>query len=132
MRAWKSVVALLCCSLCAGCGYLILLGAGAAVGVAGYKYHEGALAVIYEAPFMDTWEASLDVLAQMKMDIESSEHDLTSGTIHAKRADGTPVTVSLEYQSAKQTKAVIRVGMLGEREPAMAIKDRIREELFEE
>jgi hypothetical protein len=38
--------------------------------------------------------------------------------------------VSLKYQTAKKTEAVIRVGVFGDEPASVAIKDRIRKELF--
>jgi uncharacterized lipoprotein len=125
---WISVAALWC--LLCGCAPLILFGAGGAAGVAGYKYYEGGLIVIYEAPYMETWDATLVALEQMNLVVERTDHDLTKGTIVAKRVDKSPVSVSLEYKSARETEAVIRVGHLGDEKASEAIKDKIRDVLF--
>ncbi len=86
-----------------GCAPLIFLGAGTAAGVAGFKYYDGALNVIYQAPYMDTWDASLSALSRMNLKVEKSDHDLKKGQIVAKRPDGTRVTLSVEYKSSNET-----------------------------
>ncbi len=115
--------------LMAGCAPLIIFGAGTAAGVAGYKYYQGALTVVFQAPFMKTWDGTLTALGEMQLEIESSDHDLTSGIIRAKRSDKKEVKVSLAYKSAKETEVVIRVGLFGDKEASLAIKDRIAQVL---
>jgi len=130
MIRWKSFLILLLCFPLTGClagaGFL----AGAAAGVGGYKYYEGKLTVIYQAPFMETWDATLKAFDRMNLKVESSEHNLTSGKIKGKQADNTPVTVSLEYKSAQETEAGIRIGILGDKNASMAVKEEIRKQLF--
>ena len=53
-----------------GCAPLIFLGAGTAAGVAGYKYYDGALNVVYQASYMDTWDAALKALSRMNLKVE--------------------------------------------------------------
>ena len=120
------------CILFASCAQMALVGAGAAVGIVAYKYYEGQLTVIYEAPFMETWDATLKALKKMDLDIWSSDHDLTSGKITACCTEEKQVTISLEYKSAKETEVVIRVGYLGDKEISMTIKETIRQILFDE
>jgi Protein of unknown function (DUF3568) len=110
-----------------GCAPLIFFGAGTAAGVAGFKYYEGALSVIYQAPYMDTWDAALNALSQMNLKVEKSNHDLNKGEIVARRPDGTGVTISIEYKSPNETQAVIRVGFFGDEAASVAIKEKIRE-----
>jgi hypothetical protein len=117
------------CVLLSGCAAAVF-GVGAAAGVAGYKFYEGSLHVVYEAPFIDTWNATLKALEEMQLVMESKKHDLTSAVIVCRRADGKQVNVSLKYQSAKKTEAVIRVGVFGDEAASVAIKDRIRKVLF--
>ncbi len=114
-----------------GCGALILAGAGAAAGIAGYKYYQGALTVVYKAPFKKTWDASLTALQRMDCKIESSKHDVTSGTIWGKFSDEKLVSISLTYKSANATEAVIRVGALGEEEASLIVKEKIEKALSE-
>jgi uncharacterized lipoprotein len=126
----KFVVPALLSLYLAGCTPLVLVGVGGAAGIVGYKYYEGALTVIYQAPYMETWDATLRALEKMDLTITSKDHDSMSGKIKAKRTDDKPVTVGLEYRSSNETEVVIRVGNLGDKEASAAIKERIRKELF--
>ena len=118
--------------LLTGCGAAVLFGAGAASGVVGYKYYKGALNVIFQAPYMETWDASLEALKQMDIKVERADHSLAKGKIQAKNTDKKPVTISVKYKSEKETEVVIRVGPLGDKDASVAIKERIKKVLFEE
>ncbi|MFO7985760.1 MAG: DUF3568 family protein [Desulfatiglandaceae bacterium] len=117
--------------LSSGCGAMILAGAGAAAGIAGYKFYEGTLIVIYEAPFKKTWEASRQALKEMGCTIDRSDHDITSGTIWGEFEDGKPVNLKFNYESSEKTKVTIRVGVFGEKEASHIVKEKIRKILFE-
>jgi hypothetical protein len=126
MMRVKCVVLIALCLLLTGCAAAVFFGAGAAAGVASIKWYQGGLTVVFKAPFMETWDASSAALQDMKLKIESSKHDLTSGKLHAVRADTKDVTISLKYKSASETEAVIRVGLFGDKDASLAIKERIR------
>jgi uncharacterized lipoprotein len=113
-----------------GCGALVVFGAGTAAGVAGYKWYEGALTVLYEAPYIKAWDATLKALEKMESKIKSQKHDLTEGTIKAELQDKKSVTISLSYKSAQQTEVVIRVGFFGDKNASDVIQENIRKELF--
>ena len=123
--------ALLCLCL-SSCAPLIFFGAGTAAGVSGYKYYRGALNVTYQAPYIKVWDAALTALKGMNLEIEDQKHDLTVGTIAAKRADKKPVRVSIEYKSANETEAVIRVGFFGDKDASILVKEEIGKVLFKE
>jgi uncharacterized lipoprotein len=114
----------------ASCGAFLFLG-GAAAGVAGYKYYEGALEVVYESPFMETWDGTLRALDRMGIEVTDKKHDLTAGKINAMRSDLKEITLSLKYISTNETEVKIRVGILGDEGASNAIKEEIRKELFE-
>ncbi|MBN2059741.1 MAG: DUF3568 family protein [Deltaproteobacteria bacterium] len=121
--------ALLCLFLvsCAPVGFFV---AGTAAGVGGYKYYKGALNVLYQAPYADTWDASVKVFESMNFVIHTKVRDTMSGKIEATRADNKPVTISLKYKSTQETDASIRVGIFGDENASNVIKDRIARELF--
>lgn len=129
MRTAKCFILAIFCLYLTGCAGVVLFGAGTAAGVAGYKYYKGALNVTYKASFEDTWDASIAALKEMNCKIERSKHDITTGSIWAKFDDGKLVNISIEYESATQTKAVIRVGALGEKEGSLIVKDKIAKHL---
>ncbi len=116
----------------ASCAPLILFGAGAAVGVGTFKWYEGRLAVLYKAPFIETWDGTLKGLEAMKMTINKKTHDLTAGRIEGLRADKKDVIITLKYKSARETEVDIQVGLFGDQEASVAIKDAIRKEVFNE
>ena len=132
MRRIKWFIQVVSCFLLSSCAPLVFLGVGAVAGIAGYQYHEGALTVIYQAPFMETWQSSLQALDQMNIKVQNSSHDTTSGKIAATQADGKKVTVSLEYRTAQETEAVIRVGHLGDKNRSITIKEEIRKILVKD
>ena len=125
-RYLAPVLFILCLMGCAPVAFL----AGSVAGVGGYKYYKGALTVVYQASYVETWDASLKALEAMEFKIEKKENNLTSGTIEALRADKKTVTVSLKYRSSTETEAKIRVGLLGDQNASDVVKDRIAKELF--
>jgi len=125
IRARLALLGVLCVFM-TSCVYLGFFAAGTAAGIGGYKYHNGVLTVIYEAPYMETWEASLTAVQEMGLRIIKSAHDLTTGTIEAKRIDNKSVTIRVEYKSSKETKVGIRVGIFGDKEASNVIKEKIR------
>jgi hypothetical protein len=128
----RYVLPLVLAALLAGCAPLVFFGAGAAAGLAGYKFYEGSLTVTYRAPYIKTWDATLAALKEMKLPIEKADHDQISGKIVARRADGKAVTVSLEYKSSTDTKVSIRVGELGDQRASEVIERKIRDILFKD
>jgi len=124
------VTSLLCVMSCQPLG---LLAAGGVAGAGGYKYYKGGLTVLYQAPYIQVWDAALTALKKMKFAIESAKHDLTYGKISARGTDNTPVTVALKYESTDTTKAIIRVGFLGDSDKgvSLAIKEQIQKTLID-
>jgi len=108
----------------------VALMAGAAAGIAGYKYIEGSLTVIYNAPFKSTWSGSLEALEGMELKIEDKDHGLSSGKIKARRADNTVVSIGMKYLSSDQTEVSIKVGIFGDEKESNNIKDKIAGVLF--
>jgi len=127
----KAVITPFCLVLLMGltsCYPLGFFAAGGAAGVGGYKYYQGGLTVVYQAPYIKVWDATLTTLKKMKLEIESAKHDLTSGQISAKMTDGTYVTVGVKYESPETTHVTIRVG-LGDKDSSLIIKERIQKTL---
>ena len=131
MKARMSLFLLLVFLFLAGCTSLVLFGAGTGMGVGGYKYVKGSFTVIFQAPYMKTWDATLKALERMNFKIETHEHDLTAGMIEAKGAEDRWLRITLQYKSSQETEVVIRVGLLGDEEASMAIKEEIRKVLIE-
>ena len=126
----KHMICVLFCLMSASCAPVIFLG-GAAAGVAGYKYYEGALEVIYESSFMETWDAALKAFDRMDIKVTNKKHDLTTGRISAMTSDKKEVKLSFKYRSTEETVVSIRVGLFGDEPASDAINEGIRKELFE-
>ena len=127
----KHVISLIFCLSLASCAPVVFLG-GAAAGVAGYKFYEGSLEVIYQAPYMETWDAALRALERTNIEVTDKKHDYTSGKIDAMGGDEKEIHISVKYKSAQETEVKIRVGVFfGDESASNVIKDEIRKELFE-
>ena len=123
------VTAVLISFFFAGCAPLAFIG-GAALGVGGYKYYNGALIVIYKAPFNKTWDASVSALEKLDYQIYESNKKITSGTIITTGTLKERIKLSLKYVSLEETEVTIRVGLLGDKAVSGKIKDKISALVF--
>lgn len=127
----KCMLMLTACIMClGGCAVLAVFAVGAGAGVAGYGWYKGSLKVEYEAPFIETYEASIKALEKMKMKLNTQEHKLTKGWVFARSAADKEVQLTLTYLTAKKTEVDIRVGTFGDEEESSLIGEEIRKELF--
>jgi hypothetical protein len=112
-----------------GCPAAWLVG-GAAVGIGVYAYSSsGELERKYPVGFDKAWQTSVSTLEQLQFTKEDSKRDGLSGSIEAKRADGTPIHIAFELVSDRVTSIKIKIGMFGDRQISELIHDRIRENL---
>jgi hypothetical protein len=127
-RLFKSV-ALLCCLVVvlSACStkWLVLGGAAAAAGVGTYAYIRGDLKRNYEAPIDKAWEATVKAVEELKITIESKQHDAFGGTIKGKMADGKSLEINLKRLGETSTEIGIRIGIFGDRQKSEAIHDKI-------
>ena len=123
------VAAVLISFIFAGCAPLAFIG-GAALGVGGYKYYNGALIVIYKASFNKTWDASVSALENLDYQIYESNKKMTSGTIITTGTLKERIKLSLKYVSLEETEVTIRVGLLGDKAASNKIKDKISDLVF--
>jgi len=112
--------------LLAGCT-AVLVGAGAAAGTVAYI--QGEHSQIHAANYEKVWSAAVNALNQMNIRVIKTEKDALSGTITARRADDTSVTVKVEPTGADTTTVKIRVGTFGDRPASESIQARIVAEL---
>jgi hypothetical protein len=131
MRALRKfvTVASVAFMLC-GCTPLVLVGVGAAGGVTGLKYYEGALTAVFKASFDKTWDAAEQALENRKVNIDLRKRDLGSGKLSGQDLRGTPYTITFKYIASQKTETVIRVGHLGDKEASLRLKEEIRNILF--
>jgi hypothetical protein len=113
------------------CHPLALVAVGGAAGVGGYQYYQdkGVLEAPIYHPYSAVWDATLRALEDLGYVIESAQKGPTAGKVMAEGEDTTPVVVTLEYESESTTKAVIRVGHMGDKDASLAIKEQIQKAL---
>ncbi len=125
-RGWKILV--LGMSLSAlglsGCVGAALLG-GAAAGAGGVYYMNGEQSQVHAGTPKRVWSATLVALKQMDMRVVNTQEDATGGSIEARRADNTAVTIKEEPAGKDTTQVKIRVGTLGDKAESEAIQSRI-------
>lgn len=127
----RYVLSLLLCLCLTSCAPVLFGAAGAAAGIAGYKYYKDVLTVVYEAPFDNTWDASIKALEGMGLTIDEKAKKMGTGKISTKEdANNKAVHLTLEYKSPQETEVSIRVGLLGDENASKIIKDKIGSILF--
>jgi outer membrane protein OmpA-like peptidoglycan-associated protein len=103
-----SVYLLIAC----GCA-AVVLGTGAAVGT-GTAYLAGMDVRSYESEYHKTRQACLDTLNSLKITVTQTTSDELKTTIHAKRADDSPVYIEVDRGSLPDVSEVgIRSGVIG-------------------
>ncbi len=123
------ILVLFCMSfMLQGC-LLLAVGAGAGAGVATVSYVKGELRTTYAASLNRTWEATLNALKDLQLNVRSSKKDATEGDIEATKADGTKVKINLEPTGPDTTSVRIRVGMFGDEEASRIIDRQIASRL---
>jgi uncharacterized lipoprotein len=131
MNRIKNIVAVLLLLTLTGCAPMVFLG-GAAAGVGGYKYYEGALVLIYKAPFEKTYESSVKAIEALGYSITERHQKIGSGSIEATDSNAEKVTIKLEYISAEETEVKIRIGLMGDEAASRVIKDKIADIVFDQ
>lgn len=123
------ILAFLIPFIISGCAGAIFIG-GAVIGVGGYKFYNGALIVIYQAPLDKTWEASKSAVESLGYTIYERNRKIASGSIITTGSVKERVKLSLKYVSVDETEVKIRVGLMGNEETSNKIKDEISALVF--
>ena len=126
-RCWQVCLGgliLLLLPVLGGCA-LMLVGAGAGAGAGTVAYVQGEHSQVHAGNYERVWSATLAALSQMNIKVIKTEKDALSGTVSARRADDTSVTVKVEPTGADTTTVKIRVGMFGDRAASESIQARI-------
>ena len=126
-------VALLCCFLIglSACSrkWAVIGAAAAAAGTGAYFYVKGDLKRNYEAPMDKTWDAAIKTVEEMKLTVESQQHDALSGVIKGKMADEKGFEINLKRVGENLTEVGVRIGTFGDREKSEAIHNAIHSKL---
>jgi uncharacterized protein YceK len=128
LRSALVVLVLAAAALLSGCAAALLTG-GAAAGAGAVAYVQGELSQVHAAAFDRTWAASVAAMKQMEFKGVTDKRDSLGGTIEARRADDTAVTVKVERAGPDATRVKVRVGTFGDRPASEAIQARITKNL---
>ncbi len=122
----RTVAILLLAPFFAGCFWLVAGGAGVA---GAYAWINGNLSRNYKQPIETTWKGSLRALRKLKLKVTERKHDAFNGYIKAELVKGDVVKLSLERWTNNETRVIVRVGMLGDRDISMRVHEQIEKEL---
>ncbi|MGE3536550.1 MAG: DUF3568 family protein [Candidatus Tectimicrobiota bacterium] len=111
-----------------GC-YTTTIGGGTSFTAGTYSYITRELEVIYGIPMADVWPRALSAVESLQLHIDRQYLDGLGGDIEARRADGTPVYVSLKPSGSHSTSIRVRVGTFGDRIQSERIQRTIRQQL---
>ena len=100
----------LCGLVACGCA-AVMVGAGAGAGAAAFI--TGKVTRTYDADYHQTVRASIETLGALKIAVMEKAADELKTTIHAKRADGTPVSVEVVRTGSGHTEVGVRTGAVG-------------------
>lgn len=123
-RGWLSVllwVIPLWLPLLGGCA-LFQVGGGAGARPGTVAYVLGQHSQVHAGNYERVWSATLAALNQMNIRVIKTEKDALGGTITARRADDTPITIKVDPNSTDTATVKIRVGMFGDRAHSEAIQ----------
>jgi hypothetical protein len=108
-----------------GCAEVLILGAGAGLGVASYMYVDGRLAVDYPMSFDRAWNATNRALENSQISISSSMNEFGKGSIEAVRKDGKKVSIKVKDKGNSITMVAVRIGTMGDKTEAQKLHDKI-------
>lgn len=85
---------------------------------------------VYPVPLEHLWNASLEALQQMRVEVKGARRDEAGGVIEAMRADGTLVRLTLARTGPAMASVAIRVGSFGNKVASQDINARIADNLL--
>ena len=105
------------------------LGMMAGAGAAGIVWHKGKLQEILSFPVPRVHLALRAGLKDMGIDVTEDRHDNLTAEVRAELADGRKVWVDVESTGTTTSKLTIRVGVLGDKDFSLRIRDAIKQHL---
>jgi hypothetical protein len=108
-----------------GCAAL-WFGAGAAGGAAGVVWHKGRLEETVPATVPQVHRAAIAAMRELRIMITEQKSDSLTSKIRGELADGKNVWIDAESTGSSTTKISIRVGILGDKDFSMRIRDSIK------
>ena len=100
----------MCYIVVTGCAALVV---GAGVGAGTFSYVQGELKRTYAAEYNQCVEAGKATLEALKMPLEESLANGLKTILKARRADGTPVTLTIAVSAPNRTEVRVRCGAIG-------------------
>jgi hypothetical protein len=101
-------------------------------GEASRSWLAGKLSKTYRADYERVWQAAAGAVRDLRLDVESEEHDGMVGRLRARRADDLSVRLDVDNAGGGQAKVVIWVGAVGkerDKQCAMTLMDAIDRKL---
>ena len=92
-----------------GCAAVFFAGAGAGA----YSYIAGNLSRVYETDYRRAVRVSAGVIDQLKFTLNRQTGDALKTVLEGKRADDTPVTITVEWVGDGLTRIGVRTGVVG-------------------
>ena len=111
-----------------GCAVLVVGGVATGGAVVYLNKVEGTV----QAPVPETQSAAREALAGFGLDVIEDAHDMETGRLKSRYADGKPVWVSLEAIGPTVTEVTVRVGVVAETARARKIMSAIRSNISEQ
>ena len=108
-----------------GCAEVLLVGAGAGLGVASYVYIDGRVVVEYPIAYDRAWDATNRTLEKFRISITDSSNEHGRGVIEAVRKDGKKIMIRVKTKGEKTTDVTVRVGIFGDKLEAQKIHSEI-------
>jgi flagellar basal body-associated protein FliL len=128
MKLWIAALMTSFLVLGNGCA-LMVVGAAAGAGVAGYAWVDGEIQSTEAASLSRTWNATLAALKDLEFPVVSQTKDALEGNVTARNAKNTTIKIKLKYVSKTATEIRIRVGTFGDESLSHTILDKINSHL---
>lgn len=114
--------------LLTGCAGAMLAG-GAAAGAGTYAYVNGELKSTEKYPIDSVYDAAVDTVDDMDLNVVESSEDALTARIHAKGTNDKDVYFNMESIAENKTELRIRVNVFGDERMTERIYDEFEENL---
>jgi len=130
-RILKLVCVVACAPLLAaasGCLAVAAVG-GAAAGAGAVSYYYGRYEQTMDAPLAKVHNAAVAAVKAQGLELKVDKEDKVTGRLESEYADGKHVWIDLLAEANDRTKVSVRVGLVPDRDRALAILQSIKKKL---
>ncbi len=113
IRKLMTLLILLSFSVTAGCPAILLVGAAAAGGAAGYAYVDGELKKSYAEPMEKIHSISLKVLEELKIKLLETYVGLDDSKIIGETTEGKKIRIRITKEGPEMSRVGVRSGFAG-------------------